>query len=58
LIAIGELVADKDYQVWIEKVSDDNTIGFYIEDGTIVRPIDKVSEVQKIVRGQNEKETS
>ena len=33
LVAIGELVAGKDYQVWIEKVSDDNTIGFYIEDG-------------------------
>ena len=36
LVAIGELVAGKDYQVWIEKVSDDNTIGFYIEDGHLV----------------------
>lgn len=43
--AIGELVADKDYQVWIEKVSDDNTIGFYIEDG-------------HLTGGENEKETS
>ena len=36
MVAIGELVAGKDYQVWIEKVSDDNTIGFYIEDGNLV----------------------
>jgi DNA repair exonuclease SbcCD ATPase subunit len=36
LVAIGELVAGKDYQVWIEKVSDDNKIGFYIEDGNLV----------------------
>ncbi|KKM77882.1 hypothetical protein LCGC14_1365490 [marine sediment metagenome] len=33
LVAIGELVAGTEYQVWIEKVADDNTIGFYIEDG-------------------------
>jgi DNA repair exonuclease SbcCD ATPase subunit len=36
LVAIGELVAGKDYQVWIEKVSDDNKIGFYIEDGNLI----------------------
>jgi hypothetical protein len=36
LVAIGELVAGKDYQVWIEKVTDDNKIGFYIEDGTVI----------------------
>jgi len=36
LATIGKLVANKDYQVWIEKVSDDNTIGFYIEDGHLV----------------------
>ena len=45
LVAIGELVAGKDYQVWIEKVSDDNKIGFYIEDG-------------HLTGGQNEKETN
>jgi len=33
LVTIGELVNNKDYQTWVEKVSDDNTIGFYIEDG-------------------------
>jgi len=33
LLAIGRLVADKDYQVWIEKVTDGDEIGFYIEDG-------------------------
>lgn len=36
LVAIGKLVAGKDYQVWIEKVTDDNKIGFYIEDGHLV----------------------
>ncbi|MBA7698874.1 hypothetical protein ES703_107557 [subsurface metagenome] len=36
LIAIAELIADKDYQVWVEKVTDDGKIGFYIEDGTLV----------------------
>ena len=45
LVAIGELVAGKDYQVWIEKVSDDNKIGFYIEDG-------------HLTGAQNEKETN
>ena len=45
LEVIGQLVADKDYQVWIEKVSDDNTIGFYIEDG-------------HLTGDQNEKETN
>ncbi len=32
-IAIGELVAGTEYQLWMEVVSDDNSIGFYIEDG-------------------------
>jgi hypothetical protein len=45
LVAIGELVTGKDYQVWIEKVSDDKKIGFYIEDGHLAGE-------------QNEKETS
>ena len=45
LVAIGELVADKDYQIWIERVSDDNEIGFYIEDG-------------QLTGGKNEKETN
>jgi len=36
LLAIGRLVDNQGYQVWIEKVSDDNTIGFYIEDGHLV----------------------
>ena len=38
LVAIGELVAGTEYQIWIEKVSDDNKIGFYIEDGSLVMP--------------------
>ena len=33
LVAIGELVAGTEYQLWMEVVADDNTIGFYIEDG-------------------------
>ncbi len=41
LKVIGELVAGKDYQVWIEKVSDDNTIGFYIEDGHLTGDTDE-----------------
>jgi len=45
LKSIGELVAGKDYQVWIEKVTDSNTIGFYIEDG-------------HLIGDQNEKETN
>ena len=45
LVAIGELVAGTDYQIWIEKVSDDNTIGFYIEDG-------------HLTEDKNEKETN
>ena len=32
-IAIGELVAGTEYQLWMEVVSDDDKIGFYIEDG-------------------------
>uniref|UniRef100_A0A6M3JAM5 Putative ATPase domain containing protein n=1 Tax=viral metagenome TaxID=1070528 RepID=A0A6M3JAM5_9ZZZZ len=35
LATIGKLITDKDYQVWIEKMTDENTIGFYIEDGTL-----------------------
>ena len=45
LLAIGRLVDNQGYQVWIEKVSDDNTIGFYIEDGYLTGD-------------QNEKETN
>ena len=45
LVSIGELINNKDYQVWIEKVSDDNSIGFYIEDG-------------HLTGDQNEKETN
>lgn len=35
LVAIGRIVDNQGYQVWIEKVSDtfDDSIGFYIEDG-------------------------
>lgn len=47
LAIIGQLVAAKDYQVWIEKVSDDNSIGFYIEDGHLVNEaaLEKFTEV-------------
>lgn len=34
---IGEMVKEKDYQVWIEKIqSTDGNVGFVIEDGTVV----------------------
>lgn len=36
LLTIGKIVDNQDYQIWIEKVSDDNKIGFYIEDGQLV----------------------
>ena len=36
LVAIGELVAGTKYDIWIEKVTDENTIGFYIEDGSVI----------------------
>jgi len=35
LTAIGRMVGEKDYQIWIERVSDDKTLGFYIEDGML-----------------------
>lgn len=46
LTIIAKLIADKDYQVWVEKVMDDNTIGFFIEDGTVVPtpPVEVPSE--------------
>ena len=40
LAVIGKLVADKDYQVWVEKVTDENTMGFYLEDGSIVERLE------------------
>ncbi len=36
LLAIGRIVDNQGYQIWIEKVSDDDKIGFYIEDGHLV----------------------
>lgn len=35
LKAIVELAKEKDYQLWIEKVSDSKGVGIYIEDGAI-----------------------
>lgn len=35
LLAIGRIADNQGYQIWIEKVSDDNKIGFYIEDGQL-----------------------
>lgn len=35
LSALGRMVSDKDYQIWIEKVGDNKSVGFYIEDGTL-----------------------
>lgn len=46
LLALGQIVDNQGYQVWIEKVSDDSSIGFYIEDGTLIE------------RGSDEKETN
>ena len=36
LLAIGRIVDNQGYQVWVEKVSDDDKIGFYIEDGNLI----------------------
>ncbi len=36
LVTIGKMVEGTEYQIWIEKVSDDNKIGFYIEDGQLI----------------------
>ena len=35
LEAIVELAKEKDYQLWIERVSDDKQVGIYLEDGEI-----------------------
>jgi DNA repair exonuclease SbcCD ATPase subunit len=32
---IQKIVKEKDYQVWIEKVSEDETVGIFIEDGNV-----------------------
>lgn len=40
LAVIGKLVTDKDYQVWVEKVTDENTMGFYLEDGSIIERLE------------------
>lgn len=32
---IEGIAKEKDYQIWIEKVDDSGTIGFYIEEGEI-----------------------
>jgi len=42
LAIITELINDKDYQVWIEKVADENKIGFFVEDGSIVKRTEDV----------------
>ncbi|MCK5016517.1 MAG: AAA family ATPase, partial [Candidatus Peribacteraceae bacterium] len=33
LLAIGRLADNQGYQIWVEKVSDDSTVGFFIEEG-------------------------
>jgi len=54
-VAIGELVAGTKYQLWMEVVSDDNSIGFYIEDGTLSETQkDAISNLETI----DEKETN
>jgi hypothetical protein len=35
LKAIAEMVKDKDYQIWVEKVTDGAGVGVYIEDGEV-----------------------
>jgi uncharacterized coiled-coil DUF342 family protein len=37
LQAIIDLAKEKDYQLWIEKVSDEKTVGIYIEDGQVAQ---------------------
>ena len=37
LNSIIAIAKDNDYQIWIEKVSDDNSVGIYIEDGKILQ---------------------
>lgn len=34
---ISEMAADKDFQVWVEKVDESGEIGFYIEDGAVMQ---------------------
>jgi DNA repair exonuclease SbcCD ATPase subunit len=36
--SISAMVADRDYQIWIEKVDESGTVGIYIEDGEIAEP--------------------
>ncbi|MGD2065677.1 MAG: AAA family ATPase [Candidatus Bathyarchaeota archaeon] len=45
LKALGEMVADKDYQIWVEKIDESGKLGFVIEDGTLTA--DKTAEEQK-----------
>jgi len=35
LAVISKMVKDSDYQVWVEKVEEDSSVGLYIEDGSI-----------------------
>lgn len=35
LLAIGRLADNQGYQIWVEKVSDDSTVGFFIEEGAV-----------------------
>jgi len=35
LAAISKMVNDGDYQIWVEKVSDDDKVGIVIEDGNV-----------------------
>ena len=45
LKALGEMVAGKDYQIWVEKIDESGKLGFVIEDGTLMA--DKPAEEQK-----------
>ena len=40
LLAIGKIADNQGYQIWIEKVSDDDKIGFYIEDGHLITELE------------------
>lgn len=63
LLALGKIIDDQGYQVWIEKVSDDNTIGFYIEDGHLAGDglgtlRDEAEKWETPTGEKNEKETN
>lgn len=44
---ISEMAADKDFQVWIEKVDESGEIGVYIEDGSVKTKADTKAQISQ-----------